>query len=83
VLVLEVIIFVFLSLPTPKGWKAKITNFLNNNKSIKNIMKVHLGLCLIAGLFLFDCYNQGSKFKKDKKALKKKDSMASGKNLLM
>lgn len=82
-LVLEVILFLFLNLPTPKGWKGKIICFLNQNKSVKNIMRIHLGCCLIAGLFLVDCYQLGNKFKKDKKALKKKDSMASGKSILI
>jgi len=58
ILLLEVGLFLFMNLPTPKGWKGKIVKFLNTNKSIKTIMKVHLGCCLLSAIFFMDCYKK-------------------------
>jgi hypothetical protein len=56
ILVLEVLVFMFLNMPTPRGWKAKVIKFLIHNKTLKTIMKIHLGCCFIAALFFYDCY---------------------------
>jgi hypothetical protein len=78
ILVLEVLLFLFLNLPMPKGWKGRAISLIKQNKNLGTVVKIHLGCCLLSGLFLVDCFNQESSFRKDKKALKKKDSMASG-----
>lgn len=62
ILVLEVLLFMFLNMPTPRGWKSKIIKFLINNKSIKTIMKLHLGCCFVAALFFYDCYRTENMF---------------------
>ncbi len=62
VLILEVIIFLFLNLPTPHGWKAVIIKFLNTNKHVKTLMKAHLGFCLLSAVFLYDCFKQEDKY---------------------
>lgn len=58
VLIIEVILFVFLNMPTPKGWKGKIAHFLHNNKTVQLMKKIHLAFCLIAVLFLLDSLGQ-------------------------
>lgn len=78
VLVLEVLLFLFLNLPTPYGWKAVIIRFLNTNPKVKTIMKAHLGFCLLAGLFYFDCNRQEQRFREDKNFTRDKDSYAAG-----
>jgi hypothetical protein len=78
VLLAEVVLFMFLNLPTPKGWKSKIIKFLNTNKSVKTVMKVHLGLCVISGLFFIDCMNKETKYQEEKQQAKRGDSLASG-----
>jgi hypothetical protein len=66
VLVAEVLIFLFLTLPTPKGWKGKVVDFLNTNPSVQNIRKAHLGFCVVAGLFLWDSISISTKFLQNK-----------------
>lgn len=77
VLILEVVVFLFLNLPTPRGWKGVIIRFLNTNKHIRTLMRGHLGLCLIAAFFMYDCYRQEKKYNDEKQVLKGKGSFAS------
>ena len=66
VLILEVLVFLLLNLPTPHGWKSVIIRFINTNKHVRTVMRAHLGLCLIAGFFLYDCYRQENKYHTEK-----------------
>ncbi len=63
ILVLEVILFSFLNLPSPRGWKGAVVKFLNTNKGIKKFLKVHFWLCIIALVFFFDAYSSEQKYK--------------------
>lgn len=76
VLVAEVLVFLFLTLPSPKGWKGSVVHFLNTNASVQYLRKAHLGFCLIAALFLWDSISNTSKFLSDKMSAKGGDSMA-------
>jgi hypothetical protein len=55
-LFIEVLVFLLLNLPTPKGWKGKIVKFLTSNKHMKIILKAQIALCLMACVFLADSY---------------------------
>lgn len=77
VLIAEVIVFLFLTLPSPKGWKAKVINFLNTSPSVQYIRKIHLGLCVITALFLWDSYSSAAKYRENKEVAKGGDSIAS------
>lgn len=76
VLLFEVVVFLFLNLPTPHGWKAVIIKFLNTNKHVKSVMRLHLGCCLLAGFFYYDCYRQEAKYSLDKAEVRGRDSYA-------
>ena len=69
-LVIEVVLFLFLNLPTPKGWKAVIMRFLNTNPKVRTMMRVHLGFCLLAGVFFVDSHNQEQRFRAEKQSVK-------------
>jgi hypothetical protein len=69
-LVVEVVLFSFLNLPSPKGWKGAVVNFLNTNIYVQKILKAHLWLCITALFFFYDCYTTEARFKKEKDALK-------------
>lgn len=72
------LVFLFLNIPTPKGWKGKIVKFLHSNEQVKAIIKAQMGICLLAALFLVDSYRQESKLRLEKEAVRAKDSYASG-----
>jgi hypothetical protein len=78
ILVIEVLLFLFLNLPTPKGWKGRTINFLSQNQSVRTLLKIHLGCCVLSALFFVDCMNRESKFQVDKDLAKLGDSFASG-----
>jgi hypothetical protein len=63
VLVAEVLVFLFLTLPTPRGWKGKVVQFLSTNPSVQTLRKAHLGFCLIAAFFLWDSMNSSKQFR--------------------
>ena len=64
ILVIEVAIFSFLNLPSPRGWKGAVVKFLNTNPNIRKFLKIHLWLCIIALVFFFDSYTSEAKYKK-------------------
>ena len=76
VLVAEVVLFLFLTLPTPRGWKGTVVNFLNTNTTVQTIRKAHLGFCLIAAFFLWDSTSSGNQFREIKEHAKTGDSLA-------
>ena len=78
VLLLEVAIFLFLTLPTPRGWKGKVVGFLNTSKSVDTLKHLHMGFCIIALIFLYQAYNSQQKFIKEKHHAKEGDSFAAG-----
>jgi hypothetical protein len=83
VLIAEVLIFLFLTLPTPRGWKGKVVNFLNTNAAVQTLRKVHLAFCLIAAFFLWDSMNSSKQFRESKDQAKAGDSLAAGTTLRM
>ena len=83
VLVAEVVVFLFLTLPTPRGWKGTVISFLNTNKSVQHLRKAHLGFCIIACLFLWESLNSGAKYTGEKQLAKNGDSIASGIDLVI
>lgn len=58
VFILEVAIFLFLNMPTPRGWKAVVIKFLNTNPKVKTILKAQIGFCVLAAFFLVNCQGQ-------------------------
>ncbi len=81
VLLAEVFVFLFLTLPTPKGWKGKVVNFLNTSSSVQYLRKAHLGFCLIAALFLWDSTSNTAKFLENKNLARGGDSIAACNNI--
>jgi hypothetical protein len=57
ILVLEIVVFLFLNMPSPKGWKGPVIRFLTTNKTVKQLLKIHLGLCVVAAFFFWDLMN--------------------------
>ena len=70
ILVVEVAIFCFINLPTPRGWKGKLINFLTSSTKMRTFMKIHFGLCLLAGLFFLDLSGTENHFQAEKHKLK-------------
>lgn len=70
ILVLEVFIFCFLNLPSPKGWKGAVVRFVNTNKYVKQFLKVHFWICFLALFFFYDSYNTEQKLSKEKDRIK-------------
>jgi hypothetical protein len=65
-----VLLFSFLNLPSPRGWKGAVVNFINTNLFVQKILKLHLWLCIAALFFFYDCYTTEARFKKEKNSLK-------------
>ena len=80
VLIFEISFFAFLNLPSPRGWKAVVTNFLTTNPKVLMILRGHLVFCCIAAVFLYDCYRQEHHYSMEKEMARGKDSYASGKS---
>jgi hypothetical protein len=74
--------FLFLTLPTPRGWKGKVVNFLNTNQSVQKIRKLHLGFCVMAALFLWESISNTERYRGDKMIAKAGDSLAACSNSL-
>lgn len=70
ILVIEVAIFSFLNLPSPKGWKGAVVKFVNTNIYVKKFLKVHLWICLLALFFFYDSYTTEQKLGKEKDRIK-------------
>jgi len=77
VLVLEVALFLFLNMPTPRGWKSVVVKFLNTNPTVKTILRAQVGFCVIAALFLVNCQSQERRYMAEKHSVREKDSYAS------
>lgn len=58
ILVGEVVFFAILNLPTPKGSKGRIVNFLATNRIIGYVLLAHLGCCIIAAFFYWDLHHE-------------------------
>jgi hypothetical protein len=54
ILIVEVIIFLLLTLPTPPGFKSKLVKAFMGSQLRSSLMWVHLALCALAGLFFLD-----------------------------
>jgi hypothetical protein len=80
ILCLEVVLFLFLNLPTPRGWKSVVVRFINTNPHVATIIRAHIGLCIIAGVFYFNCYHEESRYRHEKDHVRDKDSYAAGKD---
>jgi hypothetical protein len=53
-LILEVAIFVLLSVASPTGVKGKIISMFTKHKSMGYILYGHLAFCILAAFFLVD-----------------------------
>ena len=69
-LVIEVILFVFISLPLPDRFKRKVVNTLTQSKFMNLLLKIHLGSCVLAGLFFLDLYQTEKVYTDEKERLK-------------
>lgn len=54
VLAVEALVFVLLNIPTPRGFKGKLIDFLCTNTIVSYIMYGHIVLCILAVFFFFD-----------------------------
>ena len=70
ILVIEVAIFSFLNLHSPKGWKGAVVKFINTNIYVKKFLKVHLWICLLALFFFYDSYTTEQKLGREKDRIK-------------
>lgn len=61
-LVAESIVFILLNIPTPRGAKGWMVNFLSTNKFVGYIMYAHLIFCILALFFYFDLSQEESFF---------------------
>lgn len=61
-LVVETVIFLFLNLPTPRGIKGKIVDFLATHRFVGYLMYLHLGCCILAAFFFFDLSQEEKHF---------------------
>ena len=66
ILVVIVAFFLALTLPTPHGWKGKLTRFLTGSPKVKLIMQGLIVVCIIAGLFFVDCVRTENKYHEEK-----------------
>jgi hypothetical protein len=62
ILVLQVLLFCFLNLPTPHGWKGAVSKFLTTNPKVRKLLKLHIWICLVALIFFYDSYTTEQKF---------------------
>ena len=65
-LVLEVIIFFIISMPLPDRFKRKVVNTVTQSQLMNIILKIHLGSCVLAGLFFLDLYQTERKYTDEK-----------------
>ena len=70
ILVAEVVLFCFLNLPSPKGWKGAVVKFINTNRQVQKFLKFHLWICSAALFFFYDCYTTEIKYKEEKNDMK-------------
>lgn len=61
-LALESVVFILLNIPTPRGIKGKMVNFLSTNKIVGYLMYAHLVFCVLALFFYFDLSQEESFF---------------------
>jgi hypothetical protein len=78
ILLFEVLVFLFLNLPTPRGWKAVIIRFIATNKIVKVVLKVQYCIAIVAAIFFIDCWRLENKYDAEKVLVKAKDSYAAG-----
>ena len=62
VLVIQIGLFTLLNVPTPHGWKGKITNFIANSPKLKTLIRVQMSICIIAAIFYYDSYRTEKRF---------------------
>ena len=55
-LVIQVLFFLFLNLPTPAGVKGKVVKFLSTSVRVQAILGIHALFTLIAIVLYADCY---------------------------
>jgi hypothetical protein len=82
IMIFEVAIFLFLTLPIPKGWKAAIFSRISNSTFIKSLIKIQIIICLIAVVFYFDSNSTERKFVTQKNKLLSDGSIGAGKSVV-
>ena len=65
-LIAEFLVFLLLTIPSPRGFKGKFINFLSSNKLIGKLMFVHLLMCLLAIFFYLDLSQSETFFNTEK-----------------
>lgn len=66
ILFFEIIVFLLLTLPLPHRFKAKIIKVVIGSKAMKKVLWVHLGICIIAGMFYADLQQSETLYGKEK-----------------
>jgi hypothetical protein len=77
-LILQALIFLFLNLPSPRGVKGKLINFISNHKHIGYVVYVHVAFCLLAGFFMMDLHQEETHFTQEKEQLRNAQMKAMG-----
>jgi hypothetical protein len=72
ILAIEVILFLFLTLPFPKRFKAKIVKTVLGSSVMRKVMWLHLAICIVAGLFYADLQQSEKLFLTEKDLLRRK-----------
>lgn len=70
ILIVEVVAFLLLALPTPPKIKGKLVRAIINSKIMSKLLWVHLGLCIIAGIFFADLNTTENKYVIEKSRFK-------------
>ena len=77
-IVWQVVLFILLSIPTPRGWKSSIAQMLSRNRTTQIFLLAHLSLCLIAGLLFADCYRMENKYRAERDFLIQNKNVGTG-----
>lgn len=78
---LQVFVFVLLSMPSPPGVKGTLAELLSASRKTQLILLGHLSFCLIAGLLFADCYRMEEKYRAERDFLLHNKNVGTGKRL--
>jgi hypothetical protein len=77
-ILVEMIVFMLLNLPTPTGVKGKITRFIENNRRNQIFLFAHMIIFLMAVVLWFDCNRMEEKFRGERVMLNEQLNIGTG-----
>jgi hypothetical protein len=80
-IILQVAVFLLLSLPSPFGWKGSIAETLARSRKTQIILLAHLSFCIIAGLLFADSFRMENKYRAERDFLIQNKNVGTGKHL--